>query len=248
MTRISLRGLGDVELLALMEAGAGHPVDDNGLALRDALARETDGNPFFVGELLRHLVETGLVYQDADGRWVVSGDLRDRGLPVSVREVIGRRVARLGDEAVRVLSVAAVIGRDFDLDVLASASDTAEEALLDVLDAAVEATLVVNVSGERYSFAHALVEHALYDALAPARRVRAHRRVAEAIEEACGADPGPRVGELAYHWAQATTPADAAKAIAYARAAGDRALAQLAPADALRWYEQALSLLDRPTG
>ena len=129
VTRISLRGLGDVELLALMEAGAGHAVDDNGLALRDALARETDGNPFFVGELLRHLVETGLVYQDAEGRWTVSGDLRDRGLPVSVREVIGRRVARLGDEAVRVLSVAAVIGRDFDLDVLSSASDTAEDGV-----------------------------------------------------------------------------------------------------------------------
>jgi hypothetical protein len=105
------------------------------------------------------------------------------------------------------------------------------------------------VAAERYSFAHALVEHALYDALTPARRTRAHRRVAEAIEAACGADPGPRVGELAYHWAQATNPADAAKAIGYARAAGDRALAQLAPADALRWYDQALGLLDQqPAG
>ena len=73
------------------------------------------------------------------------------------------------------------------------------------------ATLVVNVSGDRYSFAHALIEHALYDALAPARRTRAHRRVAEAIEDACGADPGPRVGELAYHYAQATTPTDASQ-------------------------------------
>ena len=245
VTRLSLRGLDDVEILALIEAGAGHPVDAGGLVLRDALARETDGNPFFVGELLRHLVDTGVVYQGDGGRWVVSGDLRDRGLPVSVREVIGLRVARLGGEAVRVLSVAAVIGRDFDLDVLSSASDTAEDGLLDLLDAAVESTLVVNVAGERYSFVHALVEHALYDALTPARRVRAHRRVAQAIEEVCGADPGPRVGELAYHWAQAATPADGFKAIGYARAAGDRALAQLAPAEALRWYEQALSLLER---
>ena len=68
-----------------------------------------------------------------------------------------------------------------------------------VLDAAVEATLVVNVAAERYSFVHALIEHARYHALVPARRVRAHRRVAEAIEEACGADPGPRIGEFAYH-------------------------------------------------
>ena len=134
VTRISLGGLGDADLLALVEAGAGHAFDDNGLALRDALARETDGNPFFVGELLRHLVETGLVYRDGEGRCVLSGDLRQRGLPVSVREVIGRRVARLGGEAVRVLSFAAVIGRDFDLDVLSSASDTAEDGLVDVLD------------------------------------------------------------------------------------------------------------------
>jgi len=245
VSRISLRGLGDVELLALMEAGAGHSVSEEGIALRDALARETDGNPFFVGELLRHLAETGAVYQDADGRWTADGDVREHGLPISVREVIGQRVTRLGAEAERVLSIAAVIGRDFELGVLASASDTSEDALLDVLDAASAATLVVNVSGDRYSFAHALVEHALYDGLAPARRTRAHRRVAEAIEEACGADPGPRVGELAYHFAQATTPADATKAIAYARAAGDRALAQLAPADAVRWYEHALSLLDQ---
>jgi len=244
VTRLNLRGLDDMDLLALMEAGAGHPIGEDGLALRNALARETDGNPFFVGELLRHLTETGSVYQDEDGRWTASGELREHGLPVSVREVIGRRVARLGDEAVRVLSIAAVIGRDFDLGVLATASDTAEEALLDVLDTAVTATLVVNVSGDRYSFAHALIEHALYDALAPARRTRTHRRVAETIEEVCGADPGPRVGELAYHYEQATTPAEATKAIAYARAAGDRALAQLAPADALRWYEQALGLLD----
>ena len=113
--------------------------------------------------------------------------------------------------------------------------------------AAIDATLVVNVSGDRYSFAHAMVEHALYDAFIPARRVRAHRRVAEAIERACGADPGRRVGELAYHWAQGTTPADAVKAVGYARAAGDRALAQLAPGEALRWYDQALSLLDEQT-
>jgi len=241
VARIGLRGLGDDDLLALMEAGAGHAVDAEGLALRDALAAETDGNPFFVGELLRHLIETGVVYQDGDGRWTVRGDLRERGQPVSVRDVIGRRVARLGGEAVRILSMAAVIGRDFDLGALAAASDTGEDALLDVLDAAVAATLVVNVAADRYSFVHALVEHALYDGLTPSRRARGHRRVAEAIEAACGPDPGARVGELAYHWAQAS---DAAKAVAYARAAGDRALAHLAPAEALRWYDQALSLLD----
>jgi class 3 adenylate cyclase len=245
VARITLRGLGDVELLALLEAAAGQALDEPGLALRDALSRETDGNPFFVGELLRHLAESGVIYHDGEGRWAATADLRQQGLPVSVREVIGRRVARLGDEATRALSVAAVIGRDFELGVLASACESDEAALLDVLEAAAAATLVINVAGERYTFVHALVEHALYDALTPARRVRAHRRVAEAIEEACGADTTARVSELAYHYAQATVPQDASKAIAYARAAAERALAQLAPDEALRWYSQALGLLDQ---
>ena len=69
---------------------------EEGVALRDALLAETDGNPFFVGEMLRHLAETRAIYQDEQGRWVASADLRTSGLPVSIREVIGRRVARLG--------------------------------------------------------------------------------------------------------------------------------------------------------
>ena len=97
----------------------------------------------------------------------------------------------------------------------------------------------------RYTFAHALIEHALYDELSAGRRGRTHRMVAEALEEICGDDPAERIGELAYHWAHATQPPDAGKAIAYAQRAGDRALAQLAPDEALRWYRDALDLLDR---
>ena len=95
----------------------------------------------------------------------------------------------------------------------------------------------------RYTFAHALIEHTLYDDLSAGRRARTHRAVAEALEEICGDDPGERIGELAYHWAHATQPPDAGKAIAYAQRAGDRALAQLAPDEALRWYRDALDLL-----
>ncbi len=100
----------------------------------------------------------------------------------------------------------------------------------------------------RYTFSHALIEHTLYDGLSAGRRGRAHRAVAEALEELCGDDPGIGVGQLAHHWAHAQPP-DAAKAMAYAQRAGDRALAQLAPDEALRWYGDALGLLDRsPAG
>lgn len=241
--RVRLTGLDDVEVLELMEGAAGHAIDQAGIELRDALLRETDGNPFFVGELLRHLAETGAIYQQ-DGRWVTSVDLRGHGLPVSVREVTGQRVARLGDLATRALRLASVIGREFEFDLLAEAGDFEPDSLLDVLDNAIDATLVVNIAPDRYSFVHALVEHALYDATSPARRARLHRRVAEAIETQVGTDPGDRVAELAYQWSRATGPDRVDKAIRYARAAGDRALSELAPDEALRWYCDALSLLD----
>jgi predicted ATPase/class 3 adenylate cyclase len=242
--RISLRGLSDLELLALMEAAAGEELTEDGLALRDAVLAETDGNPFFAGELLRHLVESGAIYQE-DDHWVASDDLRTQGLPVSVREVIGRRVARLGDQGTRVLALASVIGRDFDLGLVAAASELSEDTLLDLMDRAIEATLVENVRGTRYSFVHALIEHTLYDSLSPARRARIHRAVAEAIESQARGQTEGRTAELAYHWGQATAPEDLDKAAFYAQLAGDEALARLAPDEALRSYTQALSLLEQ---
>ena len=116
--RVHLNGLGGTEVLQLMERLAGHEMGEDGLALRDVLVHETEGNPFFVGEILRHLAEIGAIAQP-EGRWIATTDLRTQGLPVSVREVIGRRVARLGDGTRRALEYASVVGRDFDLELLA---------------------------------------------------------------------------------------------------------------------------------
>ena len=242
VTRMDLAGLDDTGVVAFLEAAAGQTLDDDGVGLAHAVYRETDGNPFFVSEVLRHLVETGLLHQDASGRWVSDLSLDEVTLPDSVREVIGARVGRLGQDAARVLSIAAVIGRDFDLDVLARATETSEDQLLDILEAAAAAALVRELSG-RYSFAHALIQHTLSEDLGPNRRARAHRRVAEALEDLCGDRPGARVGELARHWLSATQPIDSSKAVTYARQAGDAALAALAPADALDYYSQAIDLL-----
>jgi class 3 adenylate cyclase/tetratricopeptide (TPR) repeat protein len=244
--RISLKGLSDLDLLSLLEAVAGHEMDDQGVALRDALMGETAGNPFFVGEILRHLAETGAIFQRDDGRWAASADLRAAGLPVSVREVIRGRLARLGTDSERILGLASVIGRDFDLGLLSSVARVDEDALIDLCDAAVaNRVLDTTASADRYTFAHALIEHTLYDSLSPARRSRAHGAVAQALEAQFGTDPGERAGELAYHWAAAVQPVDTTKAIRYAQLAGDRALNQLAPDEAVRWYTQALELLGR---
>ena len=122
VARIELAGLDDSGVLSFMEAAAGQTLDDAGVGLAHAVYRETDGNPFFVSEVLRHLSETGAIYQDATGRWTAEDSLEQMVLPDSVRVVIGARVGRLGAEAGRVLSLAAVIGRDFDLDLLARAA------------------------------------------------------------------------------------------------------------------------------
>ena len=246
--RVELSGLSAAEVVALLEAAAGRRLDDEEVALAHALHWETDGNPFFTGEIVRHLTETGAVSQREDGRWIADLDFRDHGaLPTSVREVIGRRVARLGEETTEMLETAAVIGRDFELELLARVTDRSEDQVLDLLEGAVRAMLIHDAPDRpgRMSFSHALTEHTLYDGLSPTRRQRMHVRVAANLEDLCGDEPGERLGELAYHWAHATKPADIAKAIRYAQGAGDEALVRLAPNEALRWYGQALELIDR---
>ena len=241
--RITLGGLGDDGLLELMEGAAGHPMDADGLALRDALAAETAGNPFFASEILRHLAETRVITPGPDGRWRATADLAGVGLPVSVREVIGRRVAVLGAEVAGVLEAASVLGREFDLSTLAALTDESDDALLDLVDPALAANLLVEPEPGRFAFVHALVEHTLYEGLRATRRARWHRRAAEVIERQAGPNPATRAGELAHHWLLAVSHDEPQRAIGYARLAGMHALDRLAPEEAIGWFTQALGLL-----
>ena len=239
-----LNGLSDHEVVSYFEAAAGQTLDDDGLGLAHAVYRETDGNPFFVGEVLRHLAESGAIYRNPEGRWVAGTSLDTTVLPDSVREVVGGRVVRLGKEAERVLALAAVIGREFDLDLLAQAATASEDDVLDILEGAAGAALVSEFPDApgRFQFTHALIQHTLYEDLRPTRRARAHRQVAEALEDLGAGNSDAEVGQLARHWVAAIQPADLAKAIGYSRRAAEAALAALAPADAVRYYTQALDL------
>jgi tetratricopeptide (TPR) repeat protein len=183
------------------------------------------------------------VLRDVAG-WVATPTSGDVGLPASVREVIGQRVHRLGEEVHHLLSTAAVIGRDFDLDLLGLVADVPEARLLDALEEAAGAGVVAEVAGRPggFRFSHALFQHALYEDLPAWRRVRVHQHVATALEELCGGDPGERVTDFAHHWIAASRPISPHKVIEYAKQAGDRALAHLAPDEAVSWYAQALDL------
>ena len=270
--RLALRGLDDAAVVALVQAAAGHDLPEAGVALAHALHRETEGSPFFITEILRNLTESGAVFRDGE-RWTYKGDIAGLGIPEGVKDVIGRRLGRLSEATNKVLSLAAVIGRQFDLALLTRIADLSalspsrlgegqgegipnsairnpqsaiEDAILDALDEATAAALVAEVPGEpeHYSFSHALIRTTLYEELSSARRARLHRRVGEALEALTRATPGARIDELAHHWLEAVQVTDAAKAIGYARQAGDRALAGLAYEAAAAHYERALAVLE----
>jgi class 3 adenylate cyclase/tetratricopeptide (TPR) repeat protein len=246
--RISLVGLDSSRVAAFMEQAAGHAMGDEELALARAIHEETEGNPFFVREVLRHLAETGAI-ERREGRWGNRLPIEELGIPEGVRDVVGRRLSRLSETANRALQVAAVIGAEFEFPVIQAADDLDAEALVCSLEEAIAARLVIEGGQARYRFAHALVRDTIYGELSAARRVAMHRRVAEAIQSVHAASLDDHLPALAHHWARASAPAaDTARAIDYSRRAGDRALAQLAHDEAAVYYRQALELLDVAAG
>lgn len=242
--RLALDGLHLEDVSALMSAAAGHELDEDGIELASEITSQTGGNPFFVGEILRSLVESRiLVFDETAGRWKIGPSTALR-LPQSVRDVIERRVQRLGDGVRELLVPAAVIGNSFDVELLSELVDITESVVLDRLEAAVAAALLVESTDRigRFSFVHALINQCLYEGIGPTRRAKLHQRVALALETVGAADDEERLGELAMQWRLATAPVAAQKAADYARRAGQRALASLAPAEAARLFGDAVEL------
>ena len=242
---VALQGLAQREVESLIAAVAGHELDAKGLKLAEAVCRESDGNPFFVTEILRDLVESGGVVRGDSGRYVVTAEIGELGIPRSVRDVVAQRIHRLGPDAISVLSAAAVVGFEFDLELLSVVTGRCGDDLLAALESAVAGS-VLRESPQalgRFVFAHALINHILCEDLSRTRRARLHLRIAQAIEDIAKDDIDERLGELAYHWAAAGQAASFGKAVSYARRAGERALALLAPDEALRWFTQALEQL-----
>ncbi|MGH9011392.1 MAG: ATP-binding protein, partial [Acidimicrobiia bacterium] len=242
--RLSLSGFDQAAVADFVARAAGHDLDEDGFALVRAIHAETEGNPFFVREILRHLTETEAIIQ-RDGRFVTRLAVEELGIPEGVREVVGRRVSRLSSTVNQVLRVAAVVGPEFELAVVGRAADLGDDAVLTAVEEAMSARLLLEIpgAGARYRFAHALVRDTLYHQQSAARRVGLHRRVAEEIEELHLTDLDDHLPALAHHWARgAVQAAETARAIDYAVRAGDRALAQLAADEAAAYYRDALEL------
>jgi class 3 adenylate cyclase/tetratricopeptide (TPR) repeat protein len=231
------------DVVTMMEAAAGHDLDDSGREFAREIWRETDGNPFFVAEVLRHLTETGAFVQDETGQWRTTIQLTELGIPDTVRHVVRARAARLGDEEIGVLGTASVLGRRFDLELLAQVTGRQSEQLLDVLERAEQLALVVEApdAPRTFKFRHALVHQSLYRDLSLSRRQHLHLRAAEQIL-AGDAPPAMRVLDVAQHLHAAGDLPDAVLRRTAYRRAGEHAHAMLAPDEAIRWFTRGLEL------
>ncbi len=231
--RIRLRGLREPEVRKLLAACGGAEIAPS---ITQTIYRETEGNPFFVGEVVKHLMEEGkLGARGAD----------EIGIPESVRDVISRRIGRLSEPTRRALTLASVIGRDFDFVVLERVANGESAALETALTEAITAGVVGEVPRAvgRFRFAHALIRETLYGDLRTGQRVGLHKKTAEAIEAIHGDRSSRHLSELAYHYAEAAPLGEIDKAVSYALRAGEQANAQFAPEEAARCFTQALECL-----
>ena len=229
--RLIIRGLTQEEVDTYIHIISGTNPEPS---VAEVIHRQTEGNPLFVTELTRLLAQEGALSAErvAMGR-----------IPEGIQEVIGRRLDGVSDDCNRVLSVASVVGGEFDHELLGRlVDDMTGDRVLDVLEEATTAGLVEeredNVWG--YKFTHTLIQQALSADLSTARRVRLHARIAEMLEELYGDRAENRAAELAHHFSEAEMALGTEKLVFYSRVAGEQALATYAWEDAATHFQRAL--------
>ena len=241
-------GLRPLKLQGLSHAGVAQMI--RSLSLREPPLQfvrltfeETQGNPFFVEEIYKHLVEEGKIF-DASGGFRSGLTLDENDVPENVRLVLRRRLGRLSEEARQVLTAAAVIGRSFNFELLQAAIEPIDIGnLLAAVEHAQRMGLIVNsdATESELNFAHELVRQTLLTDISRPRRQRLHLAVAEAIERLDAERLDERAAVLAYHLQRAGRLADPAKTAGYFWQAAKRALEEGAYEEAYRGFETAAS-------
>jgi tetratricopeptide (TPR) repeat protein len=241
-TRISLPRFDRAETTAQLSTLLGETVSDDFGA---AVYRETEGNPFFVEEVLKALIEKGSVRRE-NGRWQ-NCDVGQLIIPQSMKEAIGNRLDRVSSDANEVLRAAAVLGKTFTFEeLMATTGNKQEDATLDAVDEAVGAQLIAVDRIDSFSFTHDKIREVLYEELNPIRRRRLHRQAAEGLKQrmtalSCASE------KLAYHYIQA---GDYANGLVHAKAAAAEAERVFAFDEAVAAYgnarecAEALGLID----
>jgi predicted ATPase len=244
--RIRLSGLTGTEAASLVEQllGPESAVETKGLAAE--IGRLSNGNPLFIHQIVRHLVESGRLSRHS-GQWVASSGWESKlAAEDGMREVVDARLARLSDQCRLVLSHAAVLGEEFELGVLTQMLPLAAQELTNLLEEASAAGIIIEARTDEtadYAFAHGLIRQSLYERQSrPAKRAL-HAGGARAIEVVHQARLDSHLSQLALHYAKAGPAGDLAKAAAYSLRAGEAAYAVCAYADAARHLSAALKLV-----
>jgi ABC-type transport system substrate-binding protein/DNA-binding SARP family transcriptional activator len=244
---LNLAGLSPqaTEALVLDMSGSGEAVAPLARRLYD----ETEGNPFFLIESIRALFESGLVRLEGgawegDFAWISEAELPP---PAGVSEAIQSRVRRLDGDARQALQVAAVLGREFDFDLLNAAWKQGEDATLEVLDTLLRRRFISEGSGalgRDYAFHHHKIREVVYAEIPVRRRQHLHARAGQAMEALYASNVEVVAGELAFHFGQGrqVDKALVAKAVHYLLLAGDQARLAYAHREAIAYYTQALAL------
>ena len=200
--------------------------------------RRTDGNPFFIQEVLRALVDRGDIYLE-DGHWTCR-DVREFQTPETVRAAIGERLSRLPSEAQAALYRASILGQTFAFEDLQALGQSFEEELDEALEAAVSAGLIRDEGMSGYAFTHALTQQALYENLSTRRKRALHRSAGEALQRLPERVQQQRAAELARHFREG---GDRERAVKYTVLAGDQAVEVFAYGEAERLFRLAVALL-----
>jgi class 3 adenylate cyclase/tetratricopeptide (TPR) repeat protein len=237
---LSLKGLDRSETATFLEIVGDQNAPN---ALVEALENATDGNPLFIREVLLHLLEDGKILQAGQG-WKTSLSIDELGIPEGVRQVIGRRLLRLSDDANRLLGVASAFSGSFSIDVATAVAELDEEAALAAIDEALDAQLLrPGRDADTFDFSHAMIRHTLYAGLNPARRVRLHRKIAEEMEHAWGERAASHAAEVAFQFWRGASVGGGQRGVEYAIEAANNAESACAHDEVAAFLKIALELI-----
>ena len=238
--RIPLRGLPEPAVAQMIELLSGQEPSP---ALVDLIYANTDGNPLFVEELIRHLDSN-----QATGDFLERLQQGEVALPHSLRLVIGRRLALVSKDTMRCLGTAAVIGRSFNFSLLEAATHADPDGLVDSLEEAEKAGLIssrLQYPEARFKFSHELIRRAVLDEVSIPRRQRLHLSIAQALEALYADALEDHAEDLAHHFWSAGYAADPTKAISFLQMAGEKAVGSSANTEAISQFRRALDLIAR---
>jgi eukaryotic-like serine/threonine-protein kinase len=236
--QLALRGLNEAQVARFVYERAGQAAEPG---LVNAIMRATAGNPLFLDGVIRMLCAEGKV---TNGNRPTIEDLK---IPDSVREAIRQRLGLFSQRARALLSIASVVGQEFEFECLRRVFGDPFDSLVEALGEIQRDGIFnsVDIGHRRYRFSHDLIRETLYEDLPSTSRLHLHQQVAEALEEIYTYDTAPHLAELAHHYRMAAPAGTSAKAIDYSIRAGEEALAIFAYEEAAIHWQAALEILEQ---